>query len=324
MRTATKVWLIVAGALVALGMIIFGAATIAIGGDMSGFATNKYETNTCAITDEFTGIRIDAETANIRIVPSESEECSVECYEQDNMKHTVSVKNGTLEIKLTDTRKWYEYIGINLTSPRITVAIPKGEYGDIDVKVSTGEVIIDAYIPEYTFESVDVTTSTGRVMLGATVKQDVNITTTTGNIFGNGVCAKSMNLSASTGRVELNGITCEGDISVEVSTGNAKISGVDCRNFTSEGTTGKIYLGYLKAAEKIRVQRSTGDIDLEECDASELYMETSTGEVEGTLLSDKVFITDTTTGDVNVPRTTSGGKCEITTTTGDIEISIVH
>lgn len=324
MRTATKVWLIVAGALIALGIIVFGTAFMAIGGDMLGFATNKYETNTYKITDEFTGIRIDADTANIKIVTSESEECSVECYEQDNMKHTVRVNNGTLEIKLTDTRKWYEYIGISFTSPKIVVAIPKGEYGDIDVKVSTGEVIINAYIPDYTFESVDVTASTGRVMLGATVKQDVNITTTTGNIFGNGVCAKSINLSASTGRVELNAITCEGDLSVTVSTGNARVSGVTCKNFSSDGDTGRLYLGHFEAEEKITVKRSTGDVTFEACDAAEISVRTDTGDVEGTLLSDKVFIVRTDTGDVEVPKTTSGGRCEITTDTGDIEISIVN
>ena len=49
---------------------------------------------------------------------------------------------------------------------------------------------------------------------------------------------------------------------------------------------------------------------------------TSTGDVNGTLLSEKIFITDTSTGRVSVPKTTSGGKCEITTSTGDINIGI--
>ena len=48
----------------------------------------------------------------------------------------------------------------------------------------------------------------------------------------------------------------------------------------------------------------------------------STGDVTGTLLSDKIFFAETTTGDVSVPKLTSGGKCEISTTAGDIEISI--
>ena len=65
-------------------------------------------------------------------------------------------------------------------------------------------------------------------------------------------------------------------------------------------------------------------IDFNEC--TKVWAEVNSLEkttcVGGTLLSDKVFITDTTTGDVDVPKTTTGGKCEITTTTGDIEIDI--
>lgn len=321
MRTATKVWLIVAGALIALGIIVFGTAFMAIGGDMAGFSTNKYETNEHQITDEFENILIKSNTATIKLVASEDDSCSVVCYEQTNLKHSVSVKDGALEIKVVDERKWYEHIGINLSAPSVTVYIPKGEYGDLDVSVSTGDVDI----PEgFGFENIDVSASTGRVMCGAVAKQDVNITTTTGNIFGNGVCAKSINLSVSTGRVELNAITCEGDLSVTVSTGSARVSGVTCKNFRSDGDTGRLYLRNLAAEEKITIERSTGDVSFEDCDAAELFIETSTGDVEGTLRSDKVFIVRTDTGDVEVPKTTSGGRCEITTDTGDIEISIIN
>ena len=54
------------------------------------------------------------------------------------------------------------------------------------------------------------------------------------------------------------------------------------------------------------------------CDAAELSITTDTGDVKGTLLSDKVFIARTDTGRVHVPETTNGGKCKITTSTGDI------
>ena len=319
MRTATKVWLIVAGALIALGIIVLGTAFMAIGGDMAGFATNKYETNEHQITDEFENIFIKSNTATIKLVASEDDSCSVVCYEQTNLKHSVSVKDGALEIKVVDERKWYEHIGINFSAPSVTVYIPKGEYGDLDVSVSTGDVDI----PEgFGFENIDVTASTGRVTCGAVAKQDVNITTTTGNIVGNGVSAASMKLSVSTGRIDLNGINVEGDLRVSVSTGKARVSGVTCKNFRSDGDTGRLYLGYLEAEEKITVKRSTGDVTFEACDAAEISVRTETGDVEGSLLSEKVFITRTDTGNVDVPRTTSGGRCEIITDTGDIKITV--
>ena len=60
------------------------------------------------------------------------------------------------------------------------------------------------------------------------------------------------------------------------------------------------------------------------CDAAELFVESDTGDVKGSLLTDKVFITESDTGRVNVPKTVTGGKCEIITNTGDIEIVIAQ
>ena len=74
------------------------------------------------------------------------------------------------------------------------------------------------------------------------------------------------------------------------------------------------------AAEKFSVERSTGYVKLNGCDAAELYVKTNTGDVIGSLLTDKVFITDTDTGSVDVPKTAVGGKCEIKTDTGNIKI----
>ena len=54
-----------------------------------------------------------------------------------------------------------------------------------------------------------------------------------------------------------------------------------------------------------------------------MFVETDTGDVTGSLLSDKVFITKSDTGSIDVPKTVTGGKCEITTDTGDIKIEII-
>jgi len=40
------------------------------------------------------------------------------------------------------------------------------------------------------------------------------------------------------------------------------------------------------------------------------------------LLTDKVFITKTDTGSINVPDSITGGRCEIKTDTGDIKITV--
>ena len=74
------------------------------------------------------------------------------------------------------------------------------------------------------------------------------------------------------------------------------------------------------ATEKFSIKRSTGDVKFDSCDAAEIFVETDTGDVNGSLLTNKVFITKTDTGRINVPNSITGGKCEIITNTGDIKI----
>ena len=74
----------------------------------------------------------------------------------------------------------------------------------------------------------------------------------------------------------------------------------------------------VTATEKLWIKRSTGDLKFDGCDASEIFVKTDTGDVTGNFLTDKVFLVQTDTGDVTVPKSVSGGKCEITTDTGDI------
>lgn len=112
-------------------------------------------------------------------------------------------------------------------------------------------------------------------------------------------------------------------MSVNVSTGRAYLTDVTCKSVTSRGSTGDLFLNAVVAADTITVRRSTGDIRFEGVDAAEIFADTDTGDVTGTLLTDKVFMVQTDTGRINVPKTTTGGRCEITTDTGDITLSIL-
>lgn len=94
------------------------------------------------------------------------------------------------------------------------------------------------------------------------------------------------------------------------------------KNVISNGSTGNISLDGVIADERLSVERSTGEVEFDGCDAAEIFVKTSTGDVIGSFLTDKVFITDTGTVSVDVPKTSGGGKCEISTSTGNIKIKI--
>ena len=137
-----------------------------------------------------------------------------------------------------------------------------------------------------------------------------------------GIDAGSLELSVSTGHVTVLDFRSAGDIKVTLSTGKTNISDVRCKNLITDGNTGDVFLKNVIATERFSIERSTGDVKFDRCDASEIFVQTDTGSVTGTLLSDKVFIPKSDTGDIEVPKTVTGGRCEITTDTGDIKISI--
>ena len=72
----------------------------------------------------------------------------------------------------------------------------------------------------------------------------------------------------------------------------------------------------------MHLERSTGDVKFTLCDAGELFVKTTTGNVIGSLCSEKIFMAKASTGKVEVPKSVTGGICEIETSTGDIRITI--
>lgn len=319
MRKKTKIWLVIATALVVVGCVIFGGVMTMLQWDFTKLSTVKYETNDYEIDENYKNISIVTDTADIVFMPSQNSKSSIVCHEQKNVKHSVTVKDDTLVISVVDTRKWYEYIGINIGTPKITVYLPNAEYEKLFIKESTGDVAIPN---NFSFESMDISTSTGDVKNDASASESIKIKTRTGNIRVENISAEALDLSVSTGEITVCDVTCQGDVKIHVSTGKTKLTDIACKNLTSSGNTGDISLKNVIATEKFSLERSTGDVKFDGCDAAEISVKTDTGDVTGTLLSEKVFLAETDTGRVEVPKTATGGRCEITTDTGDIRIKI--
>lgn len=320
MAGKTKMWLLTAASLVLLGATLFCTAMSMLGWDFTRLSTVRYETNTYELREPFQNISIVSDTADLVFLPSENEVGAVVCYEQENAKHSVTVKDGTLVIAVEDTRKWFEHIGISFDSPKITVSLPKGEYGELSVRTDTGDVEIPG---DFRFEGMDIAGSTGDLTSFAPVSDLVRIRTSTGKIRVEDAAAGTLSLTTSTGDIHVSDVLCEGDVSLEVSTGRTNLSDLVCRNLLSGGSTGDIRLHRVIAAESFSIRRSTGDVRFEASDAAEIFVETDTGEVTGTLLSRKLFLAESDTGDISVPRTSDGGSCEIITNTGDIRLEIL-
>ena len=304
MKKSTKAWMIAGISLAVAGSAAFVGAMAMLNWDFSKLSNIKYETNTYTVDQSFENLSVNVKTDNLSFALAEDGKCSVVCHEQEKMKHTVEVNQNTLEINVNDTREWYEHIGFfSFDSPKTTVYLPKERFASLT-------------------DSIGIYGSTGNVNCAASSKGLTQIKRSTGNILVNGASSGELKLTTSTGNICLESVSTEGDITISVSTGQSTLSDVTCKNLTTDGSTGEVFLKNVIASQAFSIDRSTGDVAFDRCDAAEILVKTSTGDVTGSLLSEKVFITDTSTGDIRVPPTTTGGKCTIKTGTGDIRIDI--
>lgn len=287
--------------------------------DLTDISTMKFETNSYDIDDNFSNISIQTDTADIKFVPTQDDISNVKCYEMENKKHLVSVVDNTLVIEADDQKKWYEYLNFTSNKPKVTVYLPQREYAALYIKSSTGDIEIPQ---EYKYSLVDITDSTGNVQFSSSVKDRIKIGASTGDILVDNISVGEMDLSVSTGKNTCTGIISDASIQIKVSTGKASLTDVKCTNVISTGNTGDIYLEKVVATESFSIVRSTGHVRFNGCYAQYINVKTDTGDVSGTLLTPKVFTSQTSTGKVKVPSSIEGGKCEIKTSTGDIKIEI--
>lgn len=318
MRQCTKRWLLTAAALVAVGLLLFAAVMTAFRWDFSGLNTVEYRTASYEIREDFSSIEISGNTADIVFAVSVDGMCSIECYVPENFTHFAEVRNGTLFVQAS-AGDWKQNIGIDFRSPEITVYLPKTEYVSLAISESTGDIEIPE---EFRFDEVDISLSTGNVRFCASSSGTVSVTATTGEIRIEHGTVDALVLCTTTGEITVSDVTCQGDLTANVTTGKLTVTDTACRNLVSYGTTGEVFLTRMLAAGKITVERSTGDVRFEAADAAELFVKTATGDVSGTLLTEKIFFAESSTGSIRVPRTTTGGTCEISTSTGDILIEI--
>ena len=288
--------------LMVLGLVVGGVSFALMGFRLQGFKTVEYETKTTELRGDFRNIHIIGDTALIALYhpryPTLDNGAKLESLESENRRTVVSVEDGTLTIRLVDERKWYEHMEISLNSPELVLYLPEGDYGDLTIENSTGDV----QIGNYEFDHVRITCSTGDVDLQAS--------------------AKSIAIETGTGEISLSNLTAE-EITLNVTTGKVQLYKVNCEVLSTEGDTGKVFFQDVAAERSLAIRRSTGDVKLTGCDGGSISICTGTGDVKATLRTGKVFRTKTDTGRVEVPKDSpGGGACEIETDTGDIQIEV--
>ena len=317
MRTGVKVLIISLGSLLVIG----GSVIMGVGFLNSDYSTTERRID---LTDkDVKNFEFDLATSDVTFIASNDKK--VVLTESKHVKVEDSFEGSTLKLTSSETRKWYERISFDWAKKKVDVYLPAGDFANLKLKNSTGNIKVPH---EFTFESVNIELSTGDIEYDSNCSGEVKIKSSTGDQSLNNVAAKSISLDHSTGKVSLKNINVIENVVIDGSTGKNNLENVRCANLDVKSSTGKINLKDVVTTGNIKLKASTGDVDFEDMDCGadatcSIDIKTDTGDVEGSLLTGKIFDVDSDTGKRNVPASTPNtATCKVRTDTGDIKITV--
>ena len=305
---------------IAIGLLVIGGILLGVAISKGSFySDNNKVVKNYDVEEAFNNINIDGDTSKITFYKATDGKCKVECIESEKNYHEVSVSENTLFIKEIDETKWYmQAFSFNFYKKEVKIYLPNDNYDVLTIKNDTGDIDIPS---TFSFNNLVIDLSTGDVHLKANVSNDINIKSSTGYIYLDDLTCKNLSITTSTGHKELTNVNVEEDVNLLSSTGKVKINGLNCKNLKIEADTGDISLIKVIATNNLNIETSTGDVTFDASDAETIKVNTSTGDVKGNLLTEKSFYAHSSSGKVNVPKTT-GNICEIETSTGKIDIEV--
>ena len=299
-------------------LIIIGGLIVTFGIVNGNGVNNNMIEKEYDLTESFENIEIDIDTADIEFIKSDVNKVKV--TEKEKEYHKVNVIDNRLVIRSYNELKWFERIfNFSFKKMKVQIYLNKTSFDKLNINESTGDIKMPS---DFNFNDAIVNLSTGDVNFNAKVTNDLSIDSSTGKVIVRNFDGRDIVINGSTGDLELINSVLTGDLVVSRSTGDITLANVRANNLKGKTSNGDFTLVDVLITNQINVKTSTGDIELDDSDAATLYIETTTGKVTGTLLTEKVFVVETSAGKVNVPKTQSGGLCEIHTSTGKVNIEI--
>lgn len=341
MKTTKKKAIITAIILTAAGAAVSLSAFAMAGFDPENLNTVDIVTQSLEIKDKFQSIKINCPGYDVRFVPSENGDCGVVFTGSDKLTLNAAVRDGTLNVGLTDNSSWYDHIGVFMFGDTgLTVSIPQGEYEELIAETSSGGIDVSG---AFVLDRADIRTSSGSVRIRDIEARSIDIlsrsggvscadiraedmlqaNTSSGNIELNRIECKSAVAAAKSGCVTLSEIEAEDGIEVESYSGRISVSGLYAQSMDIQSKSGRVECTSALAKTGISVRTLSGSVIFDGCDAEEVSVETLSGSVSGTLLTEKIFFTETNSGNVDVPFFTEGGVCRVKTSSGNIKISVL-
>lgn len=321
MKSAKRAAILAAVGLIAVGLAAAVGAMAAMKFDFTKLNTQSFVTNTYPVTQAFSRISVDSAGCDVRLLPSEDGSCQIVCSESDKVSYSVAVENDTLTIVQQDERQWYDCIGVYWGDMALEVYLPQSEFEALSVQAFSGNLTV----PEgFVFETAEIQSTSGYVRFSAAVNGTLSVETKSGDLYVGQTAPEQLTMQSASGRITVEAVEAGAALQVKTESGAIRLTDIGCGSAAIETRSGAVRFSDVIANQWIHIESTSGGVALRRCDADSLWIQTRSGEVSGSLLSEKVFLTETSSGDVQVPHSTSGGTCEIITASGDIQFELAQ
>lgn len=279
-----KKWLIIAVCLMVVGLAVSLTALGLAGFDFMKLGTQNMKTKVYEPKERFWSIQMDVTTGDIAILPSPDGKVQVVCYEEEKVPFNATVEEDTLVIRQQDQRKWYDHIGLHLQKPSVTVYLPAGQYGDLQIQSTTGDIRVTE---DFLFQNADIALTTGDVKWSSPVEMNLSVCCTTGDVEIADITCGMLNIENRTGDVELERTQAFEKLTVSLTTGDVELNRVDAGTISIIATTGDITCKLL--TDKYFVaDTTTGDVTVPVSGGGgQCYLKTTTGDIEAEIIGER-------------------------------------
>jgi DUF4097 and DUF4098 domain-containing protein YvlB len=258
MRTEKKIAILVAIALVVLGMIIAFAAMVLAKFDMTKMVnTAAFEEKTYDISDDYEDISIKIKGQDLQILKSADKDTHFVCYENEKETFDVEVSGKKLEIE--HKVKIEPFVGIHIgeTVKPCKLYLPKDIYDDLTGEFGSTDVVIDE---GFTFEDVKLETGSGDITISDLKTDDIKLHSGSGEItLKDTVCTDKMSIDTGSGDITLD--SCDA-FDMEFKTGSGDITGtiLSAKTFETRTGSGDVTIPEDGNGGKCYAKTGSGDI----------------------------------------------------------------
>lgn len=283
------------GIVVCVLVLITGIATVGLLSSAVAFTAETSEIN-----GAFADIDISAWGCDVRLVQSENDTCRVVYPKADEITYVVKVEDNTLVITWKDNRQWWQRLDFWNDNLVVTVYLPRTTYWNLSVVTDSGCIETPEDI---LFENISLQTASGEIESASTAWNNMSVKSTSGKI----------DLSKNVG----------GNVVVKTASGTVEMSDMQLDNLEVVTDSGSVTLDWVMVDYEAVLETTSGEIWMNGWKAGSTQITTVSGDVEGNFLHRMNFETATISGSIDVPAPdTTKGLCRISTTSGDIHITV--